>query len=347
MLDKTNPSWNDYPTPDDLPEPVINDPALPLVSVVTPSFNQGRFIGETIESVLTQDYPNIEYWVIDGGSTDETLDVLRRYEDDPRFHWISEPDRGQSDAINKGFARCRGEIVAWLNSDDVYLPGAIRESVQPLVDHLEVALIYGDIEVIDPEGNLLGQITGTPFDMGRLVTDLHSIPQPTVFVRRRVVEQVGPLRCDFHHAMDLEWWIRIAAQGFRLQYFPNRRAQFRYHPTSKTVSAQVRFWEDREKLLETFFHSPAYASAYWQWRDVAFSNCYIYHGKALSDASERRSAIAKLWAGLWLAPWRLRSILVLLLIFDAYTGLKTWDLATGIKRQLQGDKSEPWVALLE
>src|SRR4051812_10184477 len=127
--------WGNYPLPEQLPAPVIGDPALPLVSIVTPSYNQGRFIRETINSVLSQDYPNVEYWVIDGGSTDETITILREYEHDARFHWISEPDRGQSDAINKGWRRSRGEILAWLNSDDTYLPGAIRAHVQALRQH--------------------------------------------------------------------------------------------------------------------------------------------------------------------------------------------------------------------
>src|SRR5258708_6136901 len=122
-------SWDAYPAPDGLPKPVINDLTLPLVSIVTPSFNQGQFIRETIESVLTQDYPNIEYWVIDGGSTDETLAILREYEGDPRFHWLSEPDKGQSDAINKGLVRCHGEIFAWLNSDDVFIKEALGHVV--------------------------------------------------------------------------------------------------------------------------------------------------------------------------------------------------------------------------
>ncbi len=103
--------WADHPTPERLPPIVMNDPALPLVSIVTPSYNQGRFIRATIESVLTQDYPNIEYWVIDGGSTDETVSILREYEHDPRFHWLSEPDKGQSDAVNKGWSRCRGVLA--------------------------------------------------------------------------------------------------------------------------------------------------------------------------------------------------------------------------------------------
>src|SRR5262249_27711741 len=132
-----------YCLPHSLPAPIINDPSLPLVSIVTPSYNQGQFIRETIESVLTQDYPNIEYWVIDGGSTDETLSILREYEHDPRFHWLSESDKGQSDAINKGLVRCHGEIFAWLNSDDVYIKEALRHVVASWQEIGRPAINYG------------------------------------------------------------------------------------------------------------------------------------------------------------------------------------------------------------
>ncbi|NTW01444.1 MAG: glycosyltransferase, partial [Oscillochloris sp.] len=119
-----SPQWAAYGSVDDAPPPIIGDPTLPLVSVVTPSYNQGRYLRATIESVLGQSYPNLEYIVIDGGSSDESLNVLRTYADEPRMRWLSAPDRGQSDAINKGWARSRGHILAWLNSDDTYLPGA-------------------------------------------------------------------------------------------------------------------------------------------------------------------------------------------------------------------------------
>src|SRR5262249_45140624 len=132
----------------------VNQPSYtPLVSIVTPSFNQGRFIRETIESVLLQDYPNLEYMVIDGGSTDETVSILERYRD--RFFWVSEPDRGQAHAINKGWKRAKGDILAWLNSDDMYLPGAISNAARYLVDHPEIGLVYGDGYHVAEDGRML------------------------------------------------------------------------------------------------------------------------------------------------------------------------------------------------
>ena len=141
---------------------------LPLVTIVTPSYNQGRFIADTIESVLGQDYPNIEYIVMDGASTDETAEVVRRYAD--RLEFISEKDRGQSHAINKGFGRARGEIVAWLNSDDTLLPGAVRRAVGALEAHPEAAASYGEGYLTDEAGYATCRFPYTqPFDLWRLM----------------------------------------------------------------------------------------------------------------------------------------------------------------------------------
>ena len=134
----------------------------PLVTVVTPSFNQGRFIRETIESVLSQDYPNLEYMVIDGGSTDDTLSILKSYQD--RFAWVSEPDRGQAHAINKGWRCAKGEILAWLNSDDIYQPGAIRTAVEYFIHNQQVGMVYGEAYHVDESGQPIDRY---PTEIGR------------------------------------------------------------------------------------------------------------------------------------------------------------------------------------
>ncbi|MCJ7735245.1 MAG: glycosyltransferase, partial [Anaerolineales bacterium] len=127
----------------------------PLVSIVTPSFNQQQYLEQTIQSVLDQDYPALEYFVVDGGSNDGSIEIIKKYQDQ-LSGWISEPDQGQSDAINKGFARSQGEIMAWLNSDDIYLPGAIRSAVAFLQDNPEVGMVYGDTNLIDGTGRKIG-----------------------------------------------------------------------------------------------------------------------------------------------------------------------------------------------
>ena len=209
----------------------------PLVSIVTPSLNQARFIEATISSVLTQDYPRIEYIVADGGSTDGTLEILRQYND--RLTWFSEPDRGQSHAINKGFSRARGEILAWLNSDDTYLPRAVSTAVRHLTDHPNCAMVYGEGYCIDEGGRVTGRFPATrPFDLWQLVYVSDFILQQTVFFRREAVEAVGGLDETLNWAMDWDLFIRIA-KLFQVDCLPQYMANLREYRTAKTTSGGI------------------------------------------------------------------------------------------------------------
>lgn len=207
---------------------------LPLVSVITPSLNQRRFIEATIESVLSQDYPRIEYIVMDGGSTDGTLNVLRRYEG--RIQWTSEPDRGQSHAINKGFRRARGDILAWLNSDDTYLPGAVRTAVDHLMLHPTCAMVYGEGYLIDEAGGVIRRFPATePFNLWKLVYGIDYILQQTVFLRREALEAVDYLDEGLRWGMDWDLFIKIGKR-FRVDHIPKDMANLREHRNAKTMS---------------------------------------------------------------------------------------------------------------
>jgi hypothetical protein len=174
--------------------------------------NQGRYIRRAIDSVLGQRYPHIEYLVVDGGSTDGTLDILRDYGD--RVRWVSEPDRGQTHAINKGFRRARGEIVAWLNSDDAYLEDAVEVGAAALRDSSSIGLVYGRGRVLDEQDRTVGPFPGTePFSLYRLLYCLDFILQPTTFFRRAALERVGFLDESLEFAMDWDLWIRLAAEA--------------------------------------------------------------------------------------------------------------------------------------
>lgn len=231
----------------------------PLISIVTPSFNQGRFIEETIRSVIEQDYPNIEHIVIDGGSTDETVDVLRRY--DGRIRWVSEPDEGQADAINKGLRIARGEIFAYLNSDDTYLAGAFKCVAESFAAHPETGLVYGDCYAIDQRGQQYGLITGHPFDVQRMIMRGEFVPQQAAFWSRRAMETVGVFDATLHFCMDHDFFIRIGRQ-FPAVYVARPLANFRFHADSKTVSREEKHW--RESMLVSQRYGMSRRTA-WYW----------------------------------------------------------------------------------
>lgn len=219
---------------------------FPLVSIITPSFNCAKYIEKTILSVLSQDYPRIEHWVIDGGSTDGTVELLRSY---AHLHWISEPDKGQSDALNKGFRKATGEIIGWLNADDVYEPGAILRAVDFLQTHPDCDLVYGDCYVIDEDGKRIGVQPSTDYSWETLL-EHYVFLQPSSFMRRRVIEATGGVNTSLHYVMDHEWWLRIAQQGFHFQRLPGALAAFRLRPGSKTTTQPVGFWQERLLITE-------------------------------------------------------------------------------------------------
>jgi glycosyltransferase involved in cell wall biosynthesis len=239
----------------------------PLVSIVTPSYNQAAYLDETIRSVLEQDYANIEYVVIDGGSTDCSVDIIRRYADRLAF-WVSEPDRGQAEAINKGFACTSGSVMAYLNSDDLYTPGAVRRAVEVLGANQKLGFVYAECDMIDSNGGYVRRYGTRPFDRADLLRGGTYVPQPTVFWRRSAWDRVGPLRTDLRYAMDLDFWMKIGAH-YDVLYVPEVWAKYRLHETSKTVAEGPRFAREgplvvdplqtRGRLLKLALeHPPAY-----------------------------------------------------------------------------------------
>ncbi len=222
------------------------DPNLPLVTIVTPSYNQAAFLEATICSVLEQDYPQIEYILVDGGSKDGSPEIIRRYSDRLAW-WVSEKDRGQTDAINKGFAHASGQILAWLNSDDTYQPGAIRQAVAYFQAHPTTGMVYGDCNFINAEGVQIGRFPAAQTDYRRLRQGYVHIPQQAAFWRADLWRQVGPLDPAFFFAMDYDLWVRLAKIS-RLDYNPKTWANFRLHGSGKTVVADDRCWPEMLKV---------------------------------------------------------------------------------------------------
>ncbi len=178
----------------------------PIVSIITPSFNQVDFIEQTILSVLSQEYPNIEHIIIDGGSTDGTLEILRKHNN--KIKWISEPDKGQADAVNKGFSMAKGEILGWLNSDDTFNISALNTVVEQFLKNPDLAMVYGDAYYINKEGKIIGEYLTEDFSLKRLA-DTCFICQPTVFIKTDVFKEIGMFDINLHTCMDYEYWIRV------------------------------------------------------------------------------------------------------------------------------------------
>jgi glycosyltransferase involved in cell wall biosynthesis len=205
----------------------------PLVSIVTPSYNQGRFLRRTIDSVLTQDYPNVQLIVNDGGSTDESVAILQSYGD--RITWVSEKDRGQTHAINKGLARSNGEIFAYLNSDDTLAPGAIRRVVEFFSDNPACDMLYGDANYIDEADVVTGKYNTAPYSFERLMFDC-CVCQPATFWRASIAKAIGPFDEGLDFVMDYDYWLRIDRAGGEIRYLPETLASSRLYPETKTMS---------------------------------------------------------------------------------------------------------------
>lgn len=219
-------------------------PAQPLVTVVTPSLNQARFIEETIRSIAEQDYPRIEHVVVDGGSTDGTVDLLERH---PGVRWISEHDEGQSQAVNKGIRLARGEVIGWLNADDIYLPGGVAAAVAALRREPEAGFVYGNYVDVDEDGAELHRNRTEPFDLRVQIDSRNLVPQPAAFVRRAALDRVGLLDEQYDFAMDFDLWIRLG-RAFPAVYVDEYWAAFRLHETSKSVAQIDRFWQEQRQV---------------------------------------------------------------------------------------------------
>jgi len=216
------------------------------VSVVTPLLNQAAFVEETIDSVKSQDYPWLEHIVVDGGSTDGSLEILADHGD--HLTWISESDAGQAAAINKGFGMASGEILCWLNADDLLAPGAIRSVVSFFRQHPDASLVYGDAEAIDVSGRSYGRrVNVGPGSLRELVEERDFIVQPAAFWRASLWRQVGPLDENLRYVFDYEFWMRVAAIS-ELHYLPEVLARERLHSQAKTFEGGDRRTRELEQI---------------------------------------------------------------------------------------------------
>jgi glycosyltransferase involved in cell wall biosynthesis len=230
----------------------MNEIQLPFVTVITPAYNQGQFLKETIESVLSQDYPNIEYIVINDGSTDNTEEILKEY--NGRIRWETQQNMGQTPTINKGWKQTKGEIITWLNSDDTFLPGGVRKGVEYLLAHPETAIVFGDTLLTEADGTpLYASPPQPPFDYMRfLVNCNNTVSQPSTFIRREVIEKVGELDPQFYYFMDWDLWLR-AGLYFKTDHITDVLSTYRLHAESKTVAQALKAAPELEYMYHKFF----------------------------------------------------------------------------------------------
>jgi len=220
------------------------------VSIITPSFNQGQFIERTLKSVASQSGVEIEHVVFDGGSTDNTLDVLRNFT--PPVNWVSKKDRGQTDAVNQGIRATDGEIIGWLNSDDIYYPGAIAQVVAFFTTHPDIDVIYGMADHIDINDKSFESYPTEPWNYERL-HETCFICQPALFFRRQVVEQHGLLDESLNYCMDYEYWLRLGKEGVRFFYIEIKLAGSRLYADNKTLGARVKVHKEINDMFKKKF----------------------------------------------------------------------------------------------
>jgi glycosyltransferase involved in cell wall biosynthesis len=231
----------------------------PKISIITPSFNQGHFIKETIDSVLNQNYSNLEYVVMDGGSTDETVKILKSYDD--KITWVSKKDKGQTDAINKGIRKSTGEIITYLNSDDVMLPNTLNTVAEYFIEHDDAMWLTGDYFIIDESGNKIQSFVASykkllrAFPNKYVLSIANFIIQPSTFWRRSLSNEIGLFREDLHYVMDFEYWMRII-QKFSLHILPNHFSLFRIHGNSKGGALYVKQFSEEHAIVVEYTANP-------------------------------------------------------------------------------------------
>lgn len=275
------------------------DIELPLVTIVINSYNQNAFLEKTILSVFEQDYPNMEVLLVDGGSTDGSLEIIQRYAG--RFAWwLTEKDSGQAEGINKGLKRAKGELVAWLNSDDHYLPGAIKKAVACWNQNREAVMVYGDVIAVDENDRILNRMRIGDWQLKDLM-EFKIINQPAVFMSRKALESSGYLDLDYHYLLDHQLWLKVASQG-RMVHALEVWAAGRFHSAAKNVAGAANFGAEAYRMIEWMKLTQPYASiAQGKWNRVN-AGAHRINARYLLDAGKPLESFGAYWDGMIAYP---------------------------------------------
>lgn len=264
---------------------------LPKISIITPSFNQGKYLEETILSVIGQNYPNLEYIMIDGGSTDNSVEIIKKHQEHFSY-WVSEKDKGQSHAINKGFQKATGDIICWLNSDDILMEGALNKVVECFEKDEKLDLVNGHLLLIDEHSRILSNYFILKQKKWYAKHGIFYVAQPSMFWKRTILEKIGLLRDDFHASMDREYLIRIFKNNFTIGHLSKILAGFRMHNSSKSSAG----WNNMDYLRDLAELQKMYGNGYGGKPRLFFQ--LIYGGeKLVKGVYFKRWLFTRKWKG--------------------------------------------------
>jgi glycosyltransferase involved in cell wall biosynthesis len=261
---------------------------LPLVTVITPSFNQAEYLEGTIQSVLSQGYPNLEYLIVDGGSTDGSQAIIQKYAS-RLAGWICEPDRGQADGVNKGLALAHGDIIGWVNSDDLYLPGAIQGALEAFQAHPEAGMVYSNVRAIDGQGRTTNLMRYGDWGLEDLMT-FHIIGQPGVLMHHEALKKAGYLDLNYHYMLDHHLWLRLA-QVAPMVHVDSVWAAGRFHEAAKNVAQAARFGQEAYAIAEWMKAQPSLASRYARLEKRIWAGAHRMNARYLLDGGQPKAAL--------------------------------------------------------
>lgn len=221
----------------------------PKISIVTVSFNQGQFIEENILSVINQNYANVEHIIIDAGSTDSTLEILKKY--DKHLNWVSEPDNGQSDGLNKGFKKATGDIIGWFNSDDRIAPGALDIVAHFFMDNPKEIGVVGNLDLINENGEFIKTVYSEPYEYSNMINEKRGVTQPSTFLKNMVFEKIGYLDESLHYTMDFDFFLRISSIQL-IPYLNTTLAEFRLQKEAKSTNGLINFRKEHIKIARRY-----------------------------------------------------------------------------------------------